>query len=203
MRWRLLPVLFLVWATACERALHQPAVHVVPAGVREGPVAVGRVSRMGFEARLGQEQRVTFESPAMPARLRLACTWVVRAGERGRSKVVFQAVLRDGDRIPTTVLDETAPAGSWIERTVPLPATSRRELELVLTADSVDSSVTGTAYWATPVVTTSESERPNIVLISIDCLRADHLGCYGYRRPTSPTIDSLAANGCVFKRAVA
>lgn len=34
--------------------------------------------------------------------------------------------------------------------------------------------------------------RPNILLISIDTLRADHLGCYGYERPTSPFLDSLA-----------
>ncbi len=37
----------------------------------------------------------------------------------------------------------------------------------------------------------------NFLLISIDTLRADHLGCYGYRRPTSPTIDRLAASGAL------
>ena len=38
-------------------------------------------------------------------------------------------------------------------------------------------------------------KQPNIVLIIIDTLRADHLGCYGYDRNTSPTIDSLARTG--------
>ena len=32
---------------------------------------------------------------------------------------------------------------------------------------------------------------PNVVLISLDTLRADHLGCYGYGRPTTPVIDRL------------
>jgi len=41
--------------------------------------------------------------------------------------------------------------------------------------------------------------KPNIVLIVIDTLRQDHLGCYGYHRNTSPNIDSLAASGIVFK----
>lgn len=38
-----------------------------------------------------------------------------------------------------------------------------------------------------------------LVLISIDTLRPDHLSCYGYDRPTSPHIDSLAAESLVFE----
>jgi choline-sulfatase len=41
-----------------------------------------------------------------------------------------------------------------------------------------------------------------IVLVTIDTLRADHLGCYGYPRPVSPFIDSLAAGGVRFERVV-
>jgi len=46
------------------------------------------------------------------------------------------------------------------------------------------------------------SPRPVIVLVSIDTLRADHLGAYGYSKPTSPFIDSLAARGVVFEQAI-
>ncbi len=45
-----------------------------------------------------------------------------------------------------------------------------------------------------------DSEKPNIVLIIIDTLRADHLGCYGYHRDTSPVLDSLADEGVRFSR---
>jgi arylsulfatase A-like enzyme len=41
---------------------------------------------------------------------------------------------------------------------------------------------------------------PNIILISIDDLRADHLGCYGYSRDTSPNIDSFARNNIIFTK---
>jgi arylsulfatase A-like enzyme len=34
-----------------------------------------------------------------------------------------------------------------------------------------------------------------ILYIDVDALRADHLGCYGYHRDTTPTIDRLAAEG--------
>lgn len=43
---------------------------------------------------------------------------------------------------------------------------------------------------------------PSILLVSIDTLRADHLGCYGYPRPTSPTIDALAREGVRFDPAI-
>jgi arylsulfatase A-like enzyme len=46
-------------------------------------------------------------------------------------------------------------------------------------------------------------ERPNIVLITIDTLRADHLGCYGYFRNTTPHIDALAKESVVFEQAYA
>ncbi|HEX6885041.1 MAG TPA: sulfatase [Planctomycetota bacterium] len=36
---------------------------------------------------------------------------------------------------------------------------------------------------------------PNVVFVTVDTLRADHLSCYGYPRPTSPFLDSLAAEG--------
>jgi arylsulfatase A-like enzyme len=40
-----------------------------------------------------------------------------------------------------------------------------------------------------------------VVLVTVDALRADHLGCYGYLRPTSPFIDELASRSVVFTRA--
>ena len=38
-----------------------------------------------------------------------------------------------------------------------------------------------------------------IIYFDIDCLRPDHLGCYGYHRPTSPAIDSIAREGTRFE----
>ncbi|MFH1221260.1 MAG: sulfatase [Candidatus Eisenbacteria bacterium] len=46
------------------------------------------------------------------------------------------------------------------------------------------------------------ADRPNVVIIAVDTLRPDHLGCYGYVRNTSPNIDRLAGEGVLFERAV-
>ncbi|MGD2090140.1 MAG: sulfatase [Candidatus Aminicenantes bacterium] len=43
----------------------------------------------------------------------------------------------------------------------------------------------------------------NVILIIIDTLRADHLGCYGYARNTSPELDKLANEGIIFKNMMA
>lgn len=39
---------------------------------------------------------------------------------------------------------------------------------------------------------------PPIVLVTVDCLRADHVGCYGYDRNTTPNVDEFAAGAAVF-----
>lgn len=57
------------------------------------------------------------------------------------------------------------------------------------------SAVLCVAFLLSSIKTTP---RPNILLITVDALRADHLGCYGYPRNTSPNIDKLAKEGVTF-----
>ena len=47
-----------------------------------------------------------------------------------------------------------------------------------------------------------DRQKTNVILITIDTLRADHLSAYGYGRKTSPAIDSLAGDGILFKDAI-
>ena len=61
----------------------------------------------------------------------------------------------------------------------------------------------GTAFLVFAVRRPIAPSRPNVVLISIDTLRADRLGAYGHTRPTSPFIDSVAARGAVFEEVIA
>ncbi len=46
-------------------------------------------------------------------------------------------------------------------------------------------------------------QKPNVLLITIDTLRADRLSCYGSQRPLTPNIDRLAFRGALFRLAVA
>ena len=44
-----------------------------------------------------------------------------------------------------------------------------------------------------PACSRGGGDRPDVVLVVVDTLRADHVGCYGYPRPTTPNVDGLAA----------
>jgi len=60
------------------------------------------------------------------------------------------------------------------------------------------------AFWINPVISPvkrDDDPAPNIILISLDTLRADHLGCYGYPRNTSPNIDAFQKESVFFSRA--
>jgi arylsulfatase A-like enzyme len=45
--------------------------------------------------------------------------------------------------------------------------------------------------------------RPNVIMITMDTVRSDHLGCYGYERPTSPNIDAFTGNATKYTHALA
>ena len=47
----------------------------------------------------------------------------------------------------------------------------------------------------------ARSSSPDVFLITIDTLRADHVGCYGYKQVETPALDALAADGVRFTKA--
>ena len=99
--------------------------------------------------------------------------------------------------------DETA--RRWFDGELDLSSYEGEHVELVF--ETVPSSEEQTAIsvglsvWGNPTLYSGarKPEKPNVLLISIDTLRADHLSCYGYHRRTSPNIDKLAQEGILFK----
>ena len=61
--------------------------------------------------------------------------------------------------------------------------------------------------WGSPIIYTPRSAlpqpKPNVIFISLDTLRADHLGSYGYERDTSPNIDVFAKEALLFEKCIA
>ena len=57
--------------------------------------------------------------------------------------------------------------------------------------------------WLSGCSRRKQSSNSNIILITLDTTRADHLGCYGYRRGTSPNLDKLAEQSVLYTQAIA
>lgn len=87
--------------------------------------------------------------------------------------------------------------GWWGDRKVDLDRFAGQELDLEVSLDGVAA----TASLANPLIIgeAEAGDPPNILVYLVDCLRADHVGTYGYPRPTTPEIDALARDGVVFE----
>ena len=100
----------------------------------------------------------------------------------------------------------------WIEEMVDLSQFAGLSGDLILEtipsdnkrSDSKEGSkLFDFGLWGSPAIYhKNNSNQFNVILISLDTLRAGHLGAYGYFRNTSPKIDMLAKNGTLFKNTI-
>ena len=127
-----------------------------------------------------------------------------------RGGLAFEVIARDarGDRVlarhelPSSA--QAAAVDRWHDVTVPLEEISRgEELLLALRAPAAEEAKRGFAYWSVPAQRTAP-RKPDVLLISLDTVRADRMSLYGYERPTTPGIDAWASErAMVFDHAVA
>jgi arylsulfatase A-like enzyme len=183
-------------------------------------------TRIAWKATLGDEARDVLVQPAagqLAKRLVLPKAARLTAGFgrlAGRAPAVRLRVSATPPGEPSLLLlDRVATAAElaagWIDLGVDLSAdlagrklpAGGEPVELTLAASpeqSDDPAFVG--VWSAPRVSSAiaPSRRPNIVLISLDTLRADHLSLYGYGRETSPQLDAWVRErrGTVFRHVV-
>ncbi len=105
----------------------------------------------------------------------------------GRTRTLFQKTVQLSDPAHTSPF-------VFIEDRIDIPySQSAAHLSLITRGTPGQFS-----FWTNPVLYQKDSDGINVILISIDTLRADHLGCYGYARDTSPHIDALSQDGALF-----
>ncbi len=150
--------------------------------------------RTGLVARPGG--RYTFEV-TLPERPEL---WVGLGHEQGSRGAPVRFIARQDDRV---LLDEVVPADlRWHDQRLPLEGQAGQRSRITLETQAAGGTGEARGLWANPRVM-GASSAPNILLITVDALRADRLGTYGYGRDTSPMIDHVARSGVQFDRATA
>ena len=114
------------------------------------------------------------------------------------SEVVFSETVNRPER--NRWLDRDVDLSRWVGQSLNLKFQTR-----VRSADSTEAMTdTLVPLWGNPILSGvgCREKRPNVILISIDCLRADHVGAYGYHRDTTPRIDAFAKDAVLFETAV-
>jgi arylsulfatase A-like enzyme len=204
---------FLTDSAALREATHegQSLVNGAEGGRFTSPVTLDDETRLALKPSLPGRFSFELSVPSEPV-LRFAIGVAPAASEGTWPPVEFQvlvAVDGESELVFTESLDH-AQAGQWLDREIGLSRWSRRSILLVFETNvrGPESRVRRAGrrvipLWGSPVVSSGayRRDRPNLVLISIDCLRADHVSAYGYFRPTTPNIDALAADGTVFEAA--
>jgi arylsulfatase A-like enzyme len=134
-----------------------------------------------------------------PARLRGGAFWTYPLVLAGALALFVPASARhlshfDNFRL---ILLEAAPVGARAvevaARVAPPPAWDETRVEMPLACSSCGPSTTGAL--------SLDLRGRDLLLVTIDALRADHVGAYGYGRPTTRTLDAMAAEGVTFSEA--
>ncbi len=143
----------------------------------------------------------------MPMRALLECGlgFVDLVGKNPQEPVLRFSVKIKTDTQEFLLLQKEAAAenygGRVIWENLDLSAYASKDVELIFSTEQINAAASppGVPYWVNPVVFSPAEEAPaNIVLISLDTVRPDYLGCYGYPKQTSPALDALAQDSALF-----
>jgi arylsulfatase A-like enzyme len=180
----------------------QPGAALAVSGAHRQALVAPPPSRLRFRVRVPPGARLRFG------------VGVERTARRedGATGIRF-AVTVDGRELWARTVDPARRRRErrWFDEEVDLGAPAEREIEIGLatTAAGPGERLAGRAGWShVRVVARTDRDRqragagPSVLVLMVDTLRADRLGCYGAAPSPSPTIDRLAREGRLFEQAI-
>jgi arylsulfatase A-like enzyme len=207
------PVLFAVASAVFSSACH-PATPKGPQRLLEMPTTEGRLPRTGALATGGETRPALLETARFPVTLpqRPLLTFATGLSYAGGEEAPgwYRLAVRAGGRVIAERTLNPRVARGWRDVSVPLEGLGRETtLELDLRLTDRD----GHAVPAPPDLLLGVGEPTihdlddygrarGVLLVSIDTLRRDHVGAYGYGRPTTPRLDALSRTGILCEDAV-
>ena len=170
-------------------------------------VTFGDETVRAFATTLPSELGFAVNVPAEPS---MQVTLAVGTLDNENWSPVQFRILADTGSEPEIVFSETIKRperNRWLARDVDLSRWAGQKLSVtfqtrVRSADAAGAMTdTLVPLWGSPILSGAGccEKRSSVVLISIDCLRADHVGAYGYHRDTTPHIDAFAKDGRVVR----
>lgn len=173
-------------------------------------VTFGDETVRAFATTLPSELGFAVNVPAEPS---MQVTLAVGTLDNENWSPVQFRILADTGSEPEIVFSETIKRperNRWLARDVDLSRWAGQKLSVtfqtrVRSADAAGAMTdTLVPLWGSPILSGAGccEKRSSVVLISIDCLRADHVGAYGYHRDTTPHIDAFAKDAVLFETAV-
>lgn len=178
------------------------------------------LTKKAWKVKLGNDIRngivampdASWEAEAfIPPRARLRASYGMPSALDASATFMVSGALADGSpqKLFTSTIEASSDGDRWHSATIDLKGHSNETMRFyfdVLLNRELDLPLDDLPLWANPeiVVPGHATDPPNIVLISIDTLRADHLSIYGHDRLTTPGIDSWTRrNAIVFENVVA
>jgi len=126
--------------------------------------------------------------------------FVIAAEDRGKRRDLFTAFLNPGAKREDR---------RWFDAEIDLTPFAGRQVTFVfdtlggVPGDAQADTRYDWAVWSAPRIRprATRSQRPNVIIVVLDSLRADHVACYGYPLGTTPNLDRLASEGVRFAQA--
>lgn len=164
------------------RGISRPGTPLSPDAPLNMPVTVAENARLEFELGILKPMHV----PGL--RLQVLAT-----GDQALQSILFQSEFKPGQV-------------GWTRHKVGLEALAGMNTTLqfrILTGSpGAKKKLKNAIFISNPVVSADKPERPNVILLVFDAMRADALGCYGSQAGRTPQIDQLAGQGVKFEHAL-
>ena len=167
-------------------------------GKRYPALIQARPGRISFTVRLSKQPTLTYRFVPGPKNERKVDAFISVESDNARSQEFHAQPNKQ------TAIDLTPFAGKIVRITFSAQFSRNRLNGNVLWIDPSIRQIVANEY---PEQNEAEDFRTrhrnnNLLLVLFDDTNARHLGCYGYPRPTSPTIDALASRGVVWENAI-
>jgi arylsulfatase A-like enzyme len=147
--------------------------------------------------------RFPLDGVAVPERPRLRFA-IGLAPEPGEGRVRFEVLLEKGEGPPTPLYGREIARAGWIDEEIDLGGRDLEGADLLFRKMLVEGprARLRSAYFGEPMLLPGRPRKaPSVILISIDTLRADRVGVYGWSRARTPALDELASEGVWYANA--